>query len=199
MARHVIQLGRGEGMAGRRIDAPALAARDWSRDLVTREGLAVHVRPARPGDEAALADFFLQVTPEDLYHRFLTGLNRVDQGRIAAMTRNDDPDVVDFVAIEEPGGTIVATAMLTLAPDGETAEFALCTRGDKKHRGLSWTMLDHLVAFGRALGLGEIQSIQSWDDRAAIDLEREMGFAIRRYPGDATLLIAEKTLEPAHA
>ena len=52
---------------------------DWSRDLTTRTGLTFHVRPVHPDDEAALAEFFRHVTPEDLRFRFLAGVKEVSQ------------------------------------------------------------------------------------------------------------------------
>jgi len=45
----------------------------WSRDLTTRTGLVIHVRPAMPKDAVALARFFTHVTPQDLRFRCLRG------------------------------------------------------------------------------------------------------------------------------
>lgn len=170
------------------------AAEDWSADLTTRGGVTIHVRPATPGDEAGLAEFFEHVTREDIYRRFLTGLNKVDHQRLVAMTRDDDPRSIDFLAIDAKEGKILASAMLSADPDFEVGEFALCTRADRKKLGISWTLLEHLVAYARAMGIGRIRSIESWDDRAALQLEGEMGFEVRRDPDDSTLMIAEKSL-----
>ena len=198
MERHLVELERGRRQSAA-AEGYARANEIAERDLVTRSGVTLHVRPAHPGDEPALADFFLQVTPEDLYHRFLTGLNRVDETRLARITQDDDPNSVSVVALEEPTGKIVATATLTIDPHGDMAEFALCTRADKKHRGVSWALLDHIVSYAQALGIGEIRSIQSWDDVDALQLEREMGFDVHPCPQDSTLTIAEMELQRAFA
>lgn len=173
----------------------AEAARDWATDLTTRSGVTFHVRPATPGDEQKLADFFLHVRQEDLYYRFLTGLFKVDKDRLVAMARDDDPQSIDFLAIDDEG-SILATAQLSADDAFGIGEFAMCTRADRKHLGLSWTLLEHLVRYAQAMGIPKIQSIQSWDDRAALQLESEMGFDIHRDPGDSTLMIAEKALAP---
>ncbi|NNC71490.1 MAG: GNAT family N-acetyltransferase [Sphingomonadaceae bacterium] len=169
------------------------ATAEWRADLTTRSGVTFHVRPAKPGDEEKLADFFLHVSSEDIYRRFLTGLIEVDRERLRAMARDDDLQSIDFLALDE-NSNIIATAMLSADADFEIGEFALCTRQDRKHQGVSWTLLGHLIRYAQAKGLRKIRSIESWDDRAALQLEGEMGFDLRHDPDDSTLMIAEKTL-----
>lgn len=170
------------------------AARDWSRDLVTRSGTEIHVRPAVPGDETGLAEFFRNVTPGDLYRRYLTAIHEVDRARLRELTRDDDPLSIDFLAIDPDDGTILATAMLATDRAFDIGEFAVCTRDDAKHQGISWTLLDHLVAYATEQGIARLQSIETWDDPAAMTLERDMGFTLRRDPRDAKLVLAEKQL-----
>ena len=55
------------------------------RDLQTRTGLCFHVRPVNPGDEAALREFFAQVTADDLRFRFLSSVKVVSHGQLASM------------------------------------------------------------------------------------------------------------------
>ena len=166
----------------------------WSGDLVTKSGTRFHVRPARPGDEENLAALFRSLPPEDLRHRFLTGLREVSRHQLEEMVRNDDPHTINFLAIDEASGTIIATAMLAASKDYSEGEFALATRPDSKQKGVSWTLLEHLVGFARAAGIKLLQSIETSDDARALQLEREMGFRTRLCPDDATLMIAEKKL-----
>ena len=85
---------------------------DWSRDLRTRTGLTFHVRPVRAEDEAALAEFFRHVTPEDLRFRFLGGMKEVSHDRLVAMTQVDHHKTENFLAFADSGKSIIATAML---------------------------------------------------------------------------------------
>jgi acetyltransferase len=167
----------------------------WSADLVTNRGIRFHVRPARPGDEEALGDFFRSLPPEDLRHRFLTGLREVGDERLKAMVRNDDPHTINFLAIDEETGKVMATAMLAATTDYSEGEFAVSTRPEWKQRGVSWTLLEHLVSYAKAAGIKRIESIETSDDARALQLEREMGFRTRLCPEDATLMIAEKELQ----
>lgn len=173
------------------------AARQWSRDLHTVTEFGFHVRPARPADQPALAAFFKQLTRDDIYFRFLTGFPRIEDWQLAALTRIDDPHAIDFLAF--PIGRedeVLASAMLSADERFKTAEFALCTRSDMKHRGISWTLLDHVSRYAASRGIEKLHALHCNRDYAATSLEREAGFRVRGDPDDPTVLIAEKTLVP---
>ncbi len=171
---------------------------EWTADLVTRAGDTLHVRPVEPTDEDRLAEFFRHVTPEDLRFRFLTGVREVSHDRIAAMTQIDYRRTMTFLAFDEGRDAIVAVATLAADPDRVRAEVALTVRSDRKQRGISWTLLDHVVRYARAEGISVIESLESAGNAAAIGLEREMGFVSHACPGDPTVRIVQRVLsEPA--
>lgn len=170
------------------------AEKTRSRELRTRTGLPLFVRCAAPDDLPRLEAFFRQVTPEDMRHRFLSAIRQPGPDRLQEMVRNDDPRVVDLLATDPATGDVVATAMLVSDQRFDNAEFAICTRADRKHQGVSWTLLEHLIRFARAAGISNLQSIQTADDNVAMQLEREMGFSVSRCPDDPTLMVAEKQL-----
>ena len=168
---------------------------DWSADLTTRDGFSFQVRSANPGDEAALAEFFAHVTPEDMRFRFLTAVRNVDHERLVAMTNVDHKRTENFLAFELGSTSVIATAMLAADAALEKAEVALAIRPAYKHRGVSWTLLEHVVRFARAKGFKSIESIESRDNHAAIELEREMGFTAQPCPGDPTAVIVRAVLD----
>lgn len=172
----------------------------WSTELVTITGFRTQVRPARPADRDALTAFFGSLGPEDIYFRFLSPLARVDEGRLAAMTRINDPHTIDFLAfaLNRPD-EVIASAMLTADEGFATAEVALAIRPDHKSRGISWALLDHVSRYAAVHGVGTLFAIHSGADSRATALERETGFTVRRDPGDPTLMIAEKQLAPVPA
>lgn len=169
---------------------------DCSVTLVTRSGFTFHARPARPDDDAALSEFFGKVGSEDLRFRFLTALSRVGDEQIAAMTHLDHRRTENFLAFAPDDKTIIATAMLAADPNLESAEVAMATRADMKGKGISWTLLDHVARCARRRGFRTIRSIESRDNHTAIELEREMGFKAKPYPGDASLVLVEAVLAP---
>lgn len=171
--------------------------KDWTRDLTTRAGLEVHIRPAKPDDEAALAAFFAGVTPEDMRFRFLTALKTVDHDRLVSMTHVDHRQTENFLAFATGRPEIIATAMLACTDDMEKGEVAITILPEFKKKGLSWELLAHVAQFAEDKGVKTLESIESREHHAAIELEREMGFTATSYPGDASLVLVQRTLTPA--
>lgn len=167
---------------------------DPGRTLATRTGFSFHVRPARPGDEAGLAEFFRHVTPEDLRFRFLTTVREVGHDRLAAMTAIDHRQTENFIAFAEDGKTIVATGMLACDDALEKGEVAISIRSEHKHKGIGWEMLGYICESARARGVKVIESLEDRQNREAIEIEREQGFEVDDCPDDARLVIVRKTL-----
>jgi GNAT superfamily N-acetyltransferase len=170
---------------------------EWSAELTTRSGVRLKVRPTAPEDEALLADFFGRVSPEDLRFRFLSPMKKPAHEQLAQLVRVDHTTSENFLAFAEDGETLIATAMLAADPSLERAEVAIAIRTDFKHRGVGWTLLGHVADYAKARGIAVIQSIECRDNREAISLEKEMGFTAKPYPGDATLVLIQKSLTPA--
>ena len=165
---------------------------DWSRKLKTHNGFQFAVRPARASDETALGEFFTHVSAEDLRFRFLTGLKTVGHDRLAAMTDIDHRKTENFLAFVDGEAAIIATAMLACDDAMKVGEVAIAIRSDYKAKGISWELLAHVAAYAEAKGLTTLQSIESRDSHAAIDMERQMGFVAGPYPGDATLVLVQR-------
>jgi len=161
--------------------------------LTTHTGFRFEVRRARPEDEPTLAEFFTHVTSEDLRFRFLGAVKEVSHERLVAMTRSDDAHIHNFVAFSTDGMLI---AVATLASDraDRTGEVAICIRADRKHLGVGWNLLAHISKYAEKLGLEAIEAIESRENRAAIEVERDMGFTVTTDPDDATLVQVRREL-----
>lgn len=171
-----------------------MLAQEWNRELTTQTGFRFTVRAAQPADEAALAEFFTHVTADDIRFRFLTGLKNVGHDRLVAMTAVDHRQTENFLAFVDGGAEIIASAMLACDADLDVGEVAIVIREDFKARGVSWDLLRHVAAFAEAKGLKTLQSIETRDSHAAINMEREMGFVAGPYPGDPTLVLMQRHL-----
>jgi len=167
---------------------------DWSRDLVTRSGLSLHVRRVAPDDETRLKEFFRHVTPEDLRFRFLGGVREVSRERIVAMTQVDHRLTENFLAFADGGQVVVATAMVACDESMTRAEVAISVRGDYKHRGVAWELLRHVARYASAQGIKVLESIESRENHEAIELELEQGFVATSYADDPTLMLIRKEL-----
>ncbi len=159
--------------------------------LTTRSGFEFHVRPVAPSDEEALAAFFDHVTKDDLRFRFLSPIPEVGKEMLSYLINVDHDHKEDFLALDIDDKTIIASAMIGANEDKSVAEVAIVVRRDYKNRGMSWTFLEYVVDEARRSGIKKLQSIESRENYAAIELEREMGFTAKSYPGDATLMLLE--------
>ena len=163
--------------------------------LVTRSGLALDVRPARPDDALLVATFFEHVAPEDLRFRFLSAQSHVDASQVEAMTHVDHDRTEHLLAFDATSGACVASAMLAGDAAGAVAEVAISVAAEQRCQGVGWTLLDHVRHVARARGYRQLQSIENRANCAAIELEREMGFAVRPCEGDPGSVIVEANLD----
>lgn len=168
------------------------AEADWSAEISTQCGEVILITPARPDDLEALKRFFEGVARRDIYFRFLSGMRKVDASRLAEMVDDTNDRTIDFLAFDPSTGEVLASAMLGADESFEGAEFAVCTREDMKQRGISWALLDHAARYAQAMGIKRVTSLESAEQRDAVQLEREMGFTIKSSSGNPGMIIAEK-------
>jgi GNAT superfamily N-acetyltransferase len=161
--------------------------------LTTRCGFVFAVRPVRADDEPALAECFAHVTPAELRFRFLSGCREIGHDQLVAMTAIDHDRTENFLATLADG-TIIASGLIASDAARERAEVAISIRAEYRDRGVSWTLLDHIAGYARASGIKVIESIETRENRAAIELEREMGFVVEAINGDPTLVRVSRRL-----
>jgi acetyltransferase len=148
---------------------------EWSTNLVTRGGTRIHVRPAQESDAPALAEFFRHVSEEDHHFRFLSAKKDVTQAQIAAMVCVDPRRTITFIALDEKQ-QLLSAGTLESDCNGEKAEVSISVREDCKGRGIAWRMLEYVLRYASAHSIEVVESLESSENRAAISLEREMGF-----------------------
>lgn len=170
----------------------ALAAAAPYHFLTTWTGFEFKVRSATPADEPALAELFARVSDDDRRFRFLSGVKTVGHDLLDRLTHVDHLRTEDFLAFD--GDILIASAMLAADAAMERAEVAISIRAEYKHRGVGWALLDHVAREAERRGIRLLESIECRDNREAIALEKEMGFAATAYPGDSTLVLLQKTL-----
>ena len=174
-----------------------MMTQDVNRTLSTRTGFRFQVRPARPDDEAGLAEFFQHVTPEDLRFRFLTTVKEVGHDRLAAMTKIDHRQTENFIAFAEDGKTMIASGMLACDATLERGEVAISIRSEYKNRGVGWELLRHISKVAEDKGVHVIESLEDRQNHEAIELEREQGFEVDECADDVRLVVLRKVLKQA--
>ena len=133
---------------GNELDVPApnprLAIRPypnrWETTAETQSGLRVLIRPIRPADEPALAEFQTRLTPEDIRFRFLAPRKEFSHKTNARFTQIDYGRAMAFVAFRDDQSELLGVARLEADPDYVSAEYAVIVRSDLKGAGLGWAL-----------------------------------------------------------
>lgn len=167
----------------------------WQRSTWT--GVNFVIRAARPDDDPILEELFRNVSPEDLRFRFLTALAHVPPDQIKRMTNVDHESAETWIAFLAEDRTPVATAMLASDAARMRAEVAISVRSDFRQRGIGRELLAFVSEQAEARGIQVIESIESRDNRAALEVERDMDFTLSPVPGDPTLVLVSKHLRAA--
>ena len=160
--------------------------------LVARSGVALDVRATTEADEAVLAAFFDKVSDEDRRFRFFTAGAHVSHEQLDPFIHADHVRSESYLAFDAANGALVASGLLACDSACETAEVAISIRCDYRAMGLGWVLLGFLGDVARAMGVRQIIAIESRDNHAAIDLERESGFVPQPMEGDPSTIILTK-------
>ena len=161
--------------------------------LSTRSGIVLDVRPAIEADEAALAAFFDRVSEEDRRFRFLAAAGHVSHEQLHPLIHADHFQSESFLAFDRATGALVGSALLACDKAMDTGEIAVSISSDYKGKGVGWALLDFLGREAQARGVRRVIAIESRDNHAAIELEREKGFTPEPFEGEPTLVILSKT------
>lgn len=160
---------------------------EWEKNALTHAGRHVFLRPILPSDEPAYGALLSRVTPEDIRSRFFAPLKEFSHGFLARFTQIDYARAMAFVAIDPPTGDILGAARLTADPDYSQAEYGVLVRSDLKGQGMGWVLMEQLIAYARAEGIGELYGDVLSGNTVMLGMCRELGFDIKRHAEDAAI------------
>ncbi len=159
---------------------PALVIRpypaEWERDLAV--GAAQYrIRPIKPADIGLYPDFLAKIAPEDIRLRFLAPRKKFPDEMLKRLTQLDYDRDMAFVVLEA-GGALAGVARLSCDPDRSRGEYALLVRTDLQGQGLGWALLQQVVDYAKAEGIGRIEGMVLSENEAMLRMCGEFGFAI---------------------
>jgi acetyltransferase len=170
-----------------------MIAESANTPLETRSGIKLEVRPAHEADEPMLVTFFDQVSEEDRRFRFFAASQHVSHDQLEPLIHADHFRSESFLAFDAATGELVGSALLACDGALDTGEIAVSVRSDYKGKGVGWALLDFLGHEAKSRGVRRVISIESRDNHAAIELEREKGFMPEPFEGDPTLVVLSRT------
>ncbi len=168
--------------------------KEWESRATIADGTAVLIRPVRPEDELLYGPFFAKLSPEDLRLRFFAPIKELDHAFIARLTQLDYARAMAFIAIAEASGEMLGVARLHANADYDRAEYAILVRSDLKGRGIGWTLMQKLIAYGRAEGLRRIEGQVLNENTTMLNMCRELGFRVMPDREDAGSCVVELDL-----
>ena len=168
--------------------------KEWERHIRLRDGTAVLVRPVRPEDETLYPPFLGRVTQQDLRLRFFAPIKEFSHQFIARFTQIDYARAMAFIALDEPSGNMLGVVRLHANADYDRGEYAILVRSDLKGQGLGWRLMQLLIEYARAEGIGTIEGQVLSENTSMLTMCRELGFEISRDPDDAALVNAKLML-----
>jgi acetyltransferase len=105
-------------------------------------------------------------------------------GFIARLTQLDYARAIAFLAIEEATGTMLGVVRLHASADYDRGEFAALVRSDLKGHGLGWILMQHLIGYARAEGIGIIEGQVLFGNTTMLVMCKELGFTVAPDPND---------------
>jgi GNAT superfamily N-acetyltransferase len=147
---------------------------ELERDLVTRDGLAVHVRPIRPDDGPRLVEFHEALSAASVYLRFFTLHRHLSEKEVLRFTHVDYEDRLALVAEADDG--LVGVARFDRLEGGDQAEVAFVVADAFQHQGLGSLLLRELVDAARPRGILHFSAETLEGNVAMMTVFRESGF-----------------------
>jgi acetyltransferase len=181
---------------------PRLAIRPYPRELEQSIDLPCGrhlLRPIRPEDAGAYAEFIARTHAPDVRLRFFRLVRNLPAKDLARYTQIDYDREMAFVAVrqEEPGkGEITGEVRAFIYRDDATAEFAILVRSDVMRGGLGRALLSKMIEYCRASGVAELIGQILSENEAMIALARRCGMQVEEGPG-TSIAIAHLDLRAA--
>jgi acetyl coenzyme A synthetase (ADP forming)-like protein len=149
-------------------------------DVVLRTGATLRLRPARPGDEAAMARLFDRLPANSLFYRFTALRGRTGPAGAAALCDIDYDD--RFTIVAETNGRFLGIAVYARDPERrDAAEVAFVVEDAVQGKGLGTRMLERLAEIARSRGIALFTADVPAGSRRALEVFRDCGFVVDQH------------------
>ena len=171
---------------------PGHLIQDWKMP----DGRSVRVRPVRPEDAELAQAFFDEMSPETRYFRFMERIDELPASLVDRFTQIDYDREMALIATSTVDGLErqIASARYTLAPDGESVEFALVVHDDWQRCGLGRRLMGALLDCARSKGYRTMIGDVLGDNAKMLRLMHSLGFAVHPHPEESSLKQVVKSL-----
>ena len=138
----------------------------------------VLISQIRPEDMALYADFFNDVSANDLRLRFFAAA-RVDElsaAEIKKLSHLDYRHEMAFIALDQDTGRMLGLVRLKDELDEQTAEFAILVRTRLKGHGLGWQLMQRVIDYAKEKRLRRVYGNVLVENAVMLEMCAELGF-----------------------
>jgi len=165
-------------------------------DITLRDGRVVHIRAARPADEAEMLQAFHRLGKDARYMRFMRYVNEPDRERMREVLASF-PDGGGSVVATIPaadGIDIVGGATYLVGNDRSSCEFAITVTAEYCGVGLARILMTALVGMAKMHGIREMDGFVLAVNQPMLCLARSLGFTVTPDPEDGTVRLCRLRL-----
>lgn len=167
---------------------------------VELRGRKLLLRPIRPEDATAYAEFITRTEAPDIRYRFFRMVRNLPAKDLARYTQIDYDREMAFVATlhEDEIEQILGEVRIVADPQGTSAEFAILVRSDTQGLGLGRTLMHKIIDYCRNRGFAELVGQILPENRGMIALAEHSGMEVKLIVGEG-IASARMVFQPREA
>ncbi len=145
-----------------------------------KDGAVIFLRPIKPTDGPLIRDLFQELSPQTIYFRFLTRLDRLKPELLKHLVEIDYETHFTLVALIEEGGksSIIGTCRFISTMKKDHAEFTVTLRDDWQRRGLGKIMATRVLNIARLKGIADIEIAFDYRNEGVKRLFASLGYPV---------------------
>ena len=151
----------------------------WASNVVLGDGETVHIRPIRPGDAPALAEFHRRQSSDSIYRRYFTPKPELTPAELERFTT---VDLIGRAAlVVERYDELIAWASYERWSGRDDAEAAFMVDDHHQGKGIATLLLEHLAAIARSNGIERFTAEVLADNRPMLAVFSRAGWPVERH------------------
>lgn len=154
-------------------------------DKITKDSLAIQIRPIRPDESFLLEKTFSTLSPRSIYNGFHGYTQAVPEELITKLRHIDYRQVMALLAIDKYYYDNIPCGWAIYVQNDEEsfAEVAVVVGDPWQRKGIGLMLIDHLAAIARDQGIGSLRGQVRVSNIQMHNLLKKMGCDILRYLG----------------
>jgi acetyltransferase len=154
---------------------------EYEQWITLGDGSAVCIRPIKPTDGPLILDLFHKLSPEAIYFRFLTHLDRLRPELLKQLVEIDYETHFALAAVIEEEGreSIIGTCRYIISSNKmDHAELTIVLRCDWQKKGLGRILAAKVVDIARSRGISGIEILFDYRNERMKRLFSSLGYPL---------------------